>query len=62
MLKELKAKTKITVILIAHRLSTVQNCDTIFVMKDGKIEQSGNHHTLAASDGLYKLLLQGKSA
>ncbi len=61
-LKELKAKTKITVILIAHRLSTVQNCDTIFVMKDGKIEQSGNHHTLAASDGLYKLLLQGKSA
>ena len=61
-LKELKATTQVTVILIAHRLSTVQNCDTIFVMKDGKIEQSGNHSSLSATEGLYKLLLQGKSA
>ena len=61
-LKELKETTQVTVILIAHRLSTVKNCDTIFVMKDGKIEQQGNHKTLSETDGLYKLLLQGRSA
>ena len=51
-----------TVILIAHRLSTVQNCDTIFVMKDGKIEQQGSHSELTSEDGLYKSLLMGRSA
>ena len=61
-LKELKESSNVTVILIAHRLSTVQNCDTIYVMKDGKIEQAGNHKTLSSIDGLYKLMLQGKTA
>ena len=61
-LKELKARSTVTVILIAHRLSTVQNCDTIFVMKDGKIEQQGSHSELTSEDGLYKSLLMGRSA
>ena len=44
----------IAVILIAHRLTTVMNCDKIFVMKDGKIIQQGNHRQLLTEDGLYK--------
>lgn len=44
----------IAVILIAHRLTTVMNCDKIFVMKDGKILQSGSHLQLLSENGLYK--------
>lgn len=47
-------KENISVILIAHRLSTVMNCDRIFVMKEGKIIQSGNHKELITKKGLYK--------
>ena len=35
-----------TIILIAHRLSTVSNCDTIFVLKDGRVVEQGNYDTL----------------
>ncbi len=42
-----------TVIMIAHRLTTVQNADRIFVLKDGKVEESGTHNTLVEKDGLY---------
>lgn len=42
-----------TVIMIAHRLTTVRNADRIFVLRDGKIEESGTHDVLAAKKGLY---------
>lgn len=42
-----------TVIMIAHRLTTVRNADRIFVLKDGKIEESGTHNVLAEKKGLY---------
>lgn len=42
-----------TVLMIAHRLSTVTNADKIFVVKDGKISDAGNHSELTARDGLY---------
>ena len=42
-----------TVIMVAHRLTTVQNADCIYVLKDGKIEESGNHIELLQKDGLY---------
>lgn len=42
-----------TVIMIAHRLSTVVNADRIFVMKDGKIEQSGTFAELSEKEGLF---------
>ena len=35
-----------TVILIAHRLSTVRNCDTIFVLKDGRLVEQGTYDDL----------------
>ena len=42
-----------TVIMIAHRLSTVTDADRIYVLKDGKITESGSHSELAAGNGLY---------
>lgn len=46
------AKDK-TVIMIAHRLSTVTGADQIYVLKDGKIAESGTHEALLAANGTY---------
>ena len=42
-----------TVIMIAHRLTTVQNADKIYVLKDGKIAEEGTHVQLMEKSGLY---------
>lgn len=42
-----------TVIMIAHRLSTVQNADCIYVIADGKIVESGTHNELMKKNGLF---------
>lgn len=42
-----------TVIMIAHRLSTVTNADRIFVLNGGKIAESGKHEELVSSGGIY---------
>lgn len=42
-----------TVIMIAHRLSSVKNADRIFVLKDGEICQTGKHEELEQADGMY---------
>ena len=39
--------------IIAHRLSTVKNCDKILFMKDGKIIEEGNHNELMKKQGEY---------
>lgn len=43
-----------TLIVIAHRLSTVKDADQIYVIKDGKIDSHGTHEELLAKNGLYK--------
>ncbi|MCR5773821.1 MAG: ABC transporter ATP-binding protein/permease [Lachnospiraceae bacterium] len=43
-----------TLIMIAHRLSTVVNADRIFVMDDGKCAEQGSHEELMSENGLYK--------
>lgn len=42
-----------TTIVIAHRLSTLRNCDRIYVIESGEIAESGSHQELMRSDGRY---------
>ena len=43
-----------TVILIAHRLSTVINADRIFVLKDGQVAETGTYEELTEKDGIFR--------
>ena len=45
-----------TVIVIAHRLSTVRNADIIYVLENGSVVESGNHETLLEIEGVYSKL------
>ena len=47
-----------TILLIAHRLSTVVQADQILVMKDGKVIEAGNHAELIEKEGVYYQLWQ----
>jgi ABC-type multidrug transport system fused ATPase/permease subunit len=47
-----------TVLIIAHRLSTVKNADKICVVSNGMIIESGTHKELIALDGAYKKLVE----
>lgn len=38
-----------TIIMIAHRLTTVENCDTIYLMKNGRVTEQGTYHELIES-------------
>lgn len=49
-----------TVVVIAHRLSTVRNADQIIVIDNGKIAEIGNHETLVAKRGKYYNLVQNQ--
>lgn len=42
-----------TMVVVAHRLATVQNADVIFVISDGSVVEVGNHATLLRHRGLY---------
>ena len=48
----------ISLIMIAHRLETIAQCDQIYVIEHGRITQHGNHETLSQMDGLYSNLLK----
>ncbi len=45
-----------TSFIVAHRLSTIREADTILVMRDGKIVEQGNHAQLLAKNGFYAQL------
>lgn len=47
-----------TMIIVAHRLSTIQHCNNILVMQKGEIVESGNHQELLKKKGLYFNLYQ----
>lgn len=47
-----------TIIVVAHRLSTVKRADQILVIQDGKIIESGNHLQLLSYNGVYKQLCE----
>jgi len=49
-----------TIVIIAHRLSTVRNANVIFVFEKGRVIQSGSHAELSGQDGLYRRLCQAQ--
>jgi len=49
-----------TVLVIAHRLSTVKNADQIIVMKDGEVVEEGNHSTLTKNKQYYFELVKNQ--
>ena len=49
-------KNEYTIIIVAHRLSTIQDCDTIHVIEDGKVISSGTHKKLLESSETYRNL------
>jgi ATP-binding cassette subfamily B (MDR/TAP) protein 1 len=49
-----------TTIIIAHRLATVRNADRIIVMKDGCVEEEGQHEELFQANGIYTELVQAQ--
>jgi ABC-type multidrug transport system fused ATPase/permease subunit len=52
---------EITIILIAHRLSTVQSCDNLFFLQDGRIEDHGTFDELIKKNQKFKSMTQSKT-
>lgn len=50
-----------TMIVVAHRLATVQNADIIFVMNQGRVVEKGNHVTLLGRKGIYWQMCQAQA-
>ena len=49
-----KLKKNITIILIAHRLSTVKNCDNIFLLEKGELKEQGTFEELIQNNDLFR--------
>ena len=56
-LKELHGKK--TIIIVAHRLSTIQHADKIIVLEDGKVIEEGSHQKLLTNNNRYKKYFNG---
>ncbi|QRW12520.1 ABC transporter [Ceratobasidium sp. AG-Ba] len=55
---EEQAKTGMTTILIAHRLSSIQNADRIIAMSNGRVVKQGTYEELMAMDGVFSTLVR----
>lgn len=49
-----------TIIMIAHRLKTVEHADQILVVENGRISQRGTHKELMKSEGIYRNFIRGR--
>ena len=59
-IEKLQKENNMTIISIAHRLSTLKNCDEILVFDKGKIVERGNYNDLIEKEGIFKDMYQGK--
>lgn len=48
-------------VVVAHRLATVQNADVIFVLGEGKVLETGNHNQLLRKRGVYFQMVRSRS-
>jgi ATP-binding cassette, subfamily B, bacterial PglK len=48
-----------TIVLIAHRLSTVRDCDTIFMLERGRLVAQGSYEELLASSQKFRAMAAG---
>lgn len=51
-----------TMVIISHRMSTIQNADCIYVLEKGRVAQKGAHEALMKEDGLYRTLVTQQQA
>lgn len=59
-IEKLKIENNTTIISIAHRLTTLENCDAILVFDKGKIVQKGTYQDLIQTSGIFQDMYQGK--
>ena len=50
-----------TILMVAHRLSTIMSADRLIVMHEGRVVETGSHETLINQDGFYKDLVSGQA-
>ena len=58
MVDELREKKDISMIVVAHRLSTIKKSDLIYVINNGQIEEEGDHQELVTQGGVYAKLVE----
>ena len=61
-IKDLLDEMKCTRIVVAHRLSTVKDCDRILLLENGHITQQGTYDELVAQEGLFRELVKCQGA
>ena len=59
-IEKLQKENNTTIIAIAHRLTTLKNCDRIIVLNKGKIEESGKFDELIKKDGIFSDMYYGR--
>ena len=59
-IEKLMKETPMTVISIAHRLTTLKNCDTILVFDKGQIVQEGKYDELIGREGIFSDMYHGR--
>ena len=58
-IEQLQKDSGITILSIAHRLTTLENCDRVIVMNQGQIEQEGTYSELLQEKGIFQDMYRG---
>lgn len=58
-IEQLQKDSSITILSIAHRLTTLENCDRVIVMNQGQIEQEGTYSELLQEKGIFQDMYRG---